>query len=960
MKDESLPARKLLSWNRQIADLAKLSLPLMPLNHLISLRLRRASVATAMRVWFATVCLLGTIFSAPGQINVLTYHYDLARAGANTNETILTPANVNTNSFGKLFAYALDGQVFAEPLYVSGLVIPGQGTHNVIFATTQHNSVYALDADSNAGPAAGLLWHIDLGIPCPVPNNDFANRYGPYHDIDPEVGTTSTPVIDLASGTIYVDAFTSEADGYYHRIHALNITNGEEQPYSPVIVAASIPGNGVESTNGMLAFVAEEHLQRPALTLAGGILYVAYSGYADTDPYHGWILGFNPGTLQQLANYVFNTTPNATVAQWGPHAGEGGLWMCGNGLAGDASNNLYVAVANGSFTANTGGTEYGDSVIRFSASNQLAVADYFTPYNQGSLSTNDTDLGSGGVMLLPDSVGSAAHPHLMVGCGKEGSIYLLDRDNLGKFHSGNDSQIVQSLANAMGGVFGSPAYFNGQIFYQGINDVLRAYKITNGLLATTPVSKAVASFAWPGGTPVISANGTNNAIAWVVQSDAYVNGSPLLSGPSVLHAYNATNLALELYNSSQATTRDPPGLAVKMVVPTVANGKVYVGAQSSLAVYGNGAFALNPTISPAAGNFNTSQTVTLADATPGATIYYTLDNTTPTTNSAVYAGPLVLANSTTVQAFAYLDGMLPSGIASATYINSNTNLSPGYVVQRFYSGYVRTNLESPTFNAQPNFVHYQNDFETPAGQGNNYAESVSGYFTPEVTGNYVFFVASDDDSDLFLSTDSTPQNKHLIAQETLYSSSRAWLSSTGGSSLTAKRSDEFTGTTWPGGNTINLTAGISYYIQAVHHQGTGGDDFGATFKLAGDSDPANGSAPALTGNLISSYTYNNTFITITAPPQNTVGVEGATATFSVIAISGYLGGALDGRGARSSISVAVRAAGFRLVHESSRGHRQFVHHPAARAGGERFGVPGDPDYHRGHGGERQRDAGCRA
>jgi hypothetical protein len=829
--------------------------------------------------------------STPTLISVLTYHYDNTRTGQNTNETVLTQANVTPTSFGRLFSYTVDGQVYAEPLYVPGLIIPGQGTHNVVFITTQHDSVYAFDADSNAGPNGGLLWQVSLGTSAATPNNDFGNRYGAYHDIDPEVGITSTPVIDPVAGIIYLDAFTHDGSTYHHRVHALNITNGTEQPFSPVVVTASVPGVGVGSTNSVLTFNPTQQLQRPALTLAGGMLYVAYSSYADTDPYHGWVIGFNAATLQQVTNYVFNTTPNATIANDGANAGEGGIWMSGNGLSVDVSNQLYFEIANGTFNANTGGTEYGDSFVKLSTTGGLSVADYFTPYNQATLAANDTDLGSGGPMLLPDSVGTGAHPHLMVGCGKEGKIYLLDRDNLGHFNSVSDSQIVQELPNAVGGTWSSGAYFNNLIFYQGQGDVMKSFRLANGLFGTTPASQSTTSFGFPGATPVISANGTNNAIAWVIQSDGYPGG------PGILHAYNAYNLSQELYNSSMTGSRDVPGGAVKFTVPTVANGKVYVGAAGQISVFGYGSFVATPTISPTAGLFTNSVTVTLSDATPGTTIYYTLDNSNPSTNSTVYTAPFVLTNTTAVQIMAFKPGFVPSQVVVATFINSaSLTFSPGFVKQEFYSGAQRTDIENPAFTTPPTFVHYLTSFESPSGQGDNYAERVSGLFTAPQTANYVFFVCSDDDSDLFLSTDSTAANTHLIAQETAWSNPLEWLSSGGGSVLASKRSDQFTSTTWPGGNTIHLTAGTQYYLEADHHQGNGGDDLAVTYKLSTAADPANGTAPTLTGNVIGAYAYNNAFITINAQPQGASLSPGGSVTLNVSASSGYLGDTTGAQG----------------------------------------------------------------
>jgi hypothetical protein len=473
---------------------------------------------------------------------------------------------------------------------------------------------------------------------------------------------------------------------------------------------------------------------------------------------------------------------------------------------------------------------------------------------------------------------------LLVGCGKEGKIYLLDRDNLGHFSPVDDSQIVQELPSAVGGTWSSGAYFNHLIFYQGSGDVLKAFGISNALLSTAPVSQSTTSFGWPGATPAISANGTNNGIAWVLQTDGYP------SGPSILHAYNAYNLAQELYNTTQASTRDGLAGAVKFTVPTVANGKVYVGTQKSLAVLGAGAFLAVPTITPSGGIFTNSVTVTLADATAGTTLYYTLDNSAPSTNAALYTAPFVLTNTTTVKVQAFKNGFVPSQVVSASFLNSaQVTFAAGFLEQDFYSGATRANLEDPTFSSPATFVTYLASFETPSGQGDNYAERVSGYFVPPQTTNYVFFVCGDDDSDLFLSTDATPASKYLIASESNWSNSREWLSSGGGSNPGSKRSDQFGGTAWPGGNTIQLTAGTRYYIEGVHHQGNGGDDFAATFKIAGTPDPTNGAAPLLFGPVVGTYAFTNSYVTITAEPSSATAVQGSSVTFSVGVLSGTFG-----------------------------------------------------------------------
>jgi hypothetical protein len=517
--------------------------------------------------------------AAISQVNVLTYHNDNGRTGQNLNETILTPANVNQSTFGKIFRYNLDGDVYTQPLIVSGMNIPGQGIHDVAFVATENNSVYALDADSNTGANAGVLWHVNLG---PAAPSGSGTPNFPFTPIQPEVGITGTPVIDLSSGILYVDAFTEVSGTFSHAIHALNITDGTELPFSPVTVIASFPGVGAGSSGGVQHFTPRQELQRSALTLANGILYVAYAGYTDmtglTDPFHGWVIGFNPSNLQQLPTYVFNTTPNGTTAQYGSIAGEGGIWMGGGGLAVDANNNLYFATGDGNFNAlnGSGGTEYGSSFLKLSSSSGLSVADYFTPHNQAFYRTNDLDVGSGGVMLLPDQPGPV--PHLMIGAGKPGTAYLMNRDQMttGDDHYDISQDAVITSVQLAGGCYNTPAFFNGFIFYAAWNDHLVGYPVSNGSIPQVPTQVGSRIFGFPGVTPCVSANGANNGIVWGVQK----------SGPTVLFACNATNISTEIYNSTQAGARDQLTNGITFATPTIANGKVYVGGQSNLTVFG--------------------------------------------------------------------------------------------------------------------------------------------------------------------------------------------------------------------------------------------------------------------------------------------------------------------------------------------------------------------------------------
>ncbi len=517
---------------------------------------------------------------AVAQVNVLTYHNDNGRTGQNLNETILTPANVNQSTFGKIFTYNVDGYVYAQPLYVSGVNIPGQGIHNVVLVATENNTVYALDADSNTGSNNGVLWHINFGPAAPTPVANFE-----FTPIEPEVGITGTPVVDPSSGIMYIDAFTEVDGNFSHSIHALNITNGTEMAFSPVTVSATFPGVGAGSSGGVQTFQPGQELQRCALTLANGILYVAYAGYTDmttTYPFQGWIIGFNASNLQQLPTYVFNTTPNGTTAQFGSIAGGGGIWMGGGGLAVDASNNLYFVTGDGNFNAfnGSGGTEYGDSFVKLSTSGGLSVADYFTPQNQAFYRTNDLDVGSGAVMLLPDQPGSI--PHMMIGAGKPGTAYLINRDQMtaGNDHFDASQDAVLTSVQLAGDCYNTPTYFNGTIYYSAQNDHLVGYAVSDASIPQIPNQIGSRIFGYPGVTPCVSANGTSNGIVWGVQR------SPPSGSGTVLFACRATNISTEIYNSTQAGARDQLTNGVKFIVPTVANGKVYVGGQSNLTVFG--------------------------------------------------------------------------------------------------------------------------------------------------------------------------------------------------------------------------------------------------------------------------------------------------------------------------------------------------------------------------------------
>ena len=492
---------------------------------------------------------------------VLTHHNDNSRTGQNLNESVLSPANVTQSKFGKLFSYPLDGQVFAQPLYVYKVPIDGQN-HNVIYVATEHDTVYAFDADNKASSA---LWSVSFlnsaeGV-TPIPSSDLDSP------INPEIGVTSTPVIDGNSGTLYVLAATKENGNYVHRLHALDITSGAEKFGGPVVIQGSVPGSGSGSSNGQITFQTKIQLQRPALLLSKGVIYLAWASYNDHGLYHGWVMAYDASTLHQIA--IWNDTPNGE---------RGGIWQSGCGLSADSAGNVYVAIGNGTFDAYAGGANYGDSFIKLTLNgSSLSVTDYFTPFNQQTLSDEDSDLGSSGLVLLPDQAG--VNPHLGISAGKEGKIYLVNRDHLGKFQSDNDSQIVQSIPDALGTTpddrnFSSAVYWNGSVYFVGNTDAIKQFQLNSGLLSTSPVSQSSHQFGYTG-TSSISANGSGNGILWTMEA-----------GGSVLHAYDATNLANELYNSKQAGSRDFFGSAIRFNPPTVANGKVYVAGQTEIAVFG--------------------------------------------------------------------------------------------------------------------------------------------------------------------------------------------------------------------------------------------------------------------------------------------------------------------------------------------------------------------------------------
>lgn len=497
--------------------------------------------------------------------------------GQNPQETTLTPSNVNSTHFGKLFGCAVDGAIFAQPLYVSNVSIPNMGTHNVVYVVTENDSVYAFDADN----LCQTLWQvsfIDLAAGINTVAASDPNLSGET-DIVPKIGITGTPVIDPATATLYCVAKTKENGVYMQRLHALDLTNGAEKFGGPTVITATVPGMGDGSAFGQISFnsLSLTENQRAALLLAGGNVYVAFDSYDDTDPFHGWLFAYNAGNLQ-AAPAVFNGTPNGS---------HGGIGESGAAPSSDASGNVFVATSDGTFDGNTGGTDYAETLLKLQGgAGSFSIADTFTPFNQLTLNLLRKPLGSTGVLLLPNSAGSAVP--LAIAGNEAGNLYVLNRDNLGGFALGGPDNVVQTLSFA-GSIFGTPAYWagNNTVYVAATGDSLRTLPLTNGTLispsCSPPNSCSADAFALFGASPIISWDGANVAsgIVWALDTSGYTTGEP-----AILRAYDATNLANKLYASPGAGDPQAAGLAVKFAVPTVANGRVYVGTQGELSVFG--------------------------------------------------------------------------------------------------------------------------------------------------------------------------------------------------------------------------------------------------------------------------------------------------------------------------------------------------------------------------------------
>jgi hypothetical protein len=511
---------------------------------------------------FFLACFVARAFSQ----NVLTYHNNNARSGLNAAETTLTLSNVNSASFGKLFTLTVDGLVDGEPLYLSAVPIPGNGTHNLLIVVTENDSVYAFDADTG-----GAIWHISALGAGETPSDDRG-----CSQVTPQIGITSTPVIRRpagSNGVIYTVAMSKNSAGdYFQRLHALDATTGNELYKGPVTITAKYPGTGDNSSGGNVVFDPAQYKERSGLLLAGDTVYLTWASHCDIRPYTGWVMGYNPTTLAQKT--VINVTPNGN---------EGAIWGSGAGLTADGSGNIFFLDANGVFdtTLTSGGFpesgDYGNAFVRLTTARGLAVADYFEMDNGVQESNGDVDLGSGGALLLPAMKDAAGNTwYLAVGAGKDTNLYIVNRESMGKFNP-NSNGNYQELSGALpGGIWSMPAFANGRLYYGPVGQPILEFQFQNAKLLTTPVAETSNSFGYPGATPSISSNKGANVIVWAAEN----------TNPAVLHAYNAKTL-VELYNTNQAADeRDQFGAGNKYITPLIINGKVYVGTTTGVGVFG--------------------------------------------------------------------------------------------------------------------------------------------------------------------------------------------------------------------------------------------------------------------------------------------------------------------------------------------------------------------------------------
>src|ERR1700761_6925252 len=697
----------------------------------------RVSARTALsfvgrrRILFLLWLLVLTLFfgvavprleaQTPTPVMVPTWRYDITHVGANTSETALTPANVNVNTFGKLFSLAVDGSVYAQPLYVNGLTMSDGLVHNVLFVATEHDSIYAFDADSNGGANANPIWKITMldtahGAGPGATTMPYTDEGSP--DIAPEVGITGTPAINPATNTMYVVSKTKENGSYFARLHAINILTGAELPGSPVAITATVAGTGNGSSGGQLSFSPLWQNNRPALNYYNGYVYIGFGAHGDNGPWHGWVFAYNATTLAQTA--VVCTSPNGF---------GNGVWMAGSGMpidTGGTAGRMFLTTGNGTYAPYppfNASNEFGDSIVAFDLANgKLTPIDAFTPFNQAHLSSADLDQGSGGILMLPDQQG--ANQHILMQVGKEGRILILNRDNLGGYATGvssNTNALQDILNEAGGGLWSTPAYWNGNVYIWAKADVPKLFKMNSGVLDTKPSSQSNVSSAYPGASFTVSSDGAQNGIAWAVRTDQFTT-----HGAQVLYAFDANDLSNLLYESDTNAARDGAGQSMKFAIPVVTNGKVYVAALGEVDVYGlfnDGAIAATPVISPDGGSFGGTLNVTLSSATASANIYYTLDGTVPTPASALYAGPIAINSDITIRAMATGTGFIQSAVSSASF--TDLGQTPAVSFLPGAGTYTTAQMVSLSDTDATAKIYYTTDGSTPTASSSPYTGPIA-------------------------------------------------------------------------------------------------------------------------------------------------------------------------------------------------------------------------------------------
>jgi hypothetical protein len=720
-----------------------------------------------------TVLILLAAFGlarAHADVAVLTQHNNLAHTGANLEETSLNVTNVNTNQFGLLYTRPVDDQIYAQPLVMTNVNIPGKGTHNLVIVATVNDSIYAFDAD-DATVTAPYWTSSFINPPNIVPpaNTDLSAIGacgGGYVDFSGNMGIVGTPVIDPVAGTLYVVARTKEyGTNFVQRLHALDVTTGQERPGSPVVITATYPGNGDGNVGGVITFDPERQNQRAGLSLVNGVVYITWASHCDLGPYHGWVMGYDATNLTRVV--VYNDTPNGY---------NGGIWMSGEGISADTNGNLFLSVGNGSvgYNGNPRDTiNRGESLLKLTRSGSaLNIASWFTPYNYQNLENGDIDLGSSGVLLIPGT-------SLAFSGGKQGVGYLVNRDNMGGLsYSGADTNIVQSFALTPDELHGGMVWWDGPGVSCGYiwpaSVYLQQYRFdrtTNQfILPAFAQSPSSAPSGHPGGILALSANGTN-AGTGIVWASLQTGDASHSVRPGVLHAYDAQNVSHELWNSGQNSVRDGVGNFAKFVAPTVANGKVYLATFSDrLDVYGNAAgWVTPPAFSPSGGTFINSVTVTLTNATPGAAVYYTLDGSTPTTNSLLYAAPLTVTNTTIIKAKGFLAGFVDSGVAVAAFLSSSDIGTGTGLTGDYYSNQSQTFTNPPTLTRKDATVNFNwgSGSPDPSISTDHFTVRWTGAVQPQFNDTYTFYTTTDDGVRLWV-------NGQLIVNEWIDQGATEW------------------------------------------------------------------------------------------------------------------------------------------------------------------------------------------